>query len=79
MVTEATKPSDTAAQITERKEAVKEKLKDVEGHRGDIDDITTYGESALELVTGYDPNNVCQSAKDLEAHVADVQKRYNGE
>eukprot|EP00116_Pleurobrachia_bachei_P001528 sb/3461790/ len=77
VVTEATKPSETADQISERKEGVKGKLKEVEDHKGDIDDITTYGESALELVTGYDPNNVCQSARDLEAHVADVQKRYD--
>jgi hypothetical protein len=73
---EATKP-DTPEDITKKLSAVKELMKDVESRKVDVDDVATFGESALELVTSYDPDNMCQSAIDLGAHLKDVQKRLD--
>lgn len=71
---EATKP-ENSEEIKKKLSAVKELMKDVEAHKVDVDDVATFGESALELVMSYDPDNLCQSAKDLRTHLQDVQKR----
>ena len=71
---EAAKP-DTPEDVKKKLSAVKKLMKDVESHKVDVDDVATFGESALELVTSYDQDNMCQSALDLSAHLQDVQKR----
>ncbi|XP_063682354.1 microtubule-actin cross-linking factor 1, isoforms 6/7-like isoform X4 [Bolinopsis microptera] len=76
IASESAKP-DTPEEIKAKIAAVKELLKDIEAHKIDLDDVATFGESALELVTSYDPDKMCQSAVDLGVHLEEVQKRYN--
>lgn len=72
---EATKPSETPAELKKKVAAVKNLMKDVKDHKDDVDDVATFGESALELVSSYDPDNLCQSAKDLTVHLQEVQQK----
>ena len=75
ITSESAKP-DTPEDIKKKLTAVKELMKDIESHKVDVDDVATFGESALELVTSYDQDNMCQTAIDLSAHLKDVQKKY---
>ena len=50
-------------------------MAEVESHQCDVEDAALFGESALELVNGYDAVNVCPTVKSLEVHLRDVQDR----
>ena len=74
ITSESAKP-DSPEDIKKKISTVKELMKDVEAHKVDMEDVATFGESALELVTSYDQDNMDQSALDLSAHLQDVQKK----
>ena len=56
-------------------EKLKALAEEIGCRKGDMDDIATYGESALELATAPDQENLCQTAIDLNDHLQDVQER----
>jgi len=78
VATESGKPVETPADLVAKIAAVNDLALKVEAQKMDIEDVVMYGESALELVTSYDQDNMCQSAIDLGVHIEDVQNRYVG-
>ena len=73
--TEAAREADSPDMIEEKIALLNDLNEKIDDHKVDVDDVATFGESALEFVTSYDPDNLCKSAVGLNLHLQDVQSR----
>ena len=76
---ETSKGTEAPENVHDKMSLLKDLNEKIDEHKVDVDDVATFGESALEFVTSYDPENLCQSAIELQTHLHDVQDRlaYN--
>lgn len=77
ILNQSTRSPSTPREVQDKIGEVKELMSKVDLHQIDVEDVATSGESALELVTSYDKDNMCQSALDLSTHLEEVQQRYS--